>query len=299
MTIHELTDQFGIDDILSFSEDEGGLVNITITNSLASATISTYSAQVLAYKPNNEAQDLLFVSKNAYYQQGKATKGGIPVCWPWFGPSLVEGGPGHGFVRACQWDVLTTNQNQNGTTVVVLGIKTNIDTQYWPHSCELRLEVTVGESLNIALITENNSSVSLTISQAFHTYFKINSIAKTTVTGLDGKTYIDKVDDAKEKQQVGDISITGLTDRVYLDVNNQLNIHDNGNNRQIIITSEGSSIAVVWNPWIQQSVDMADFGDDEYQNMICVETTNTANDCIKIAAGSAHRMAANYTIVKS
>ena len=298
MNADELTTRFGIDGILSFSEGKGGLINIEISNSLATASISTYSAQVLAYKPNDEAEDLLFVSDHAFYENGKATKGGIPICWPWFGPAATEGGPGHGFVRASQWDVLDTEQNQDGSTVVSLGIKTDTDTDFWPHACELRLEIRVGASLNITLITENNSAGSITISQAFHTYFKINDISNTSVTGFDGKTYIDKVDGSKQKKQLGDITISELTDRVYLDSNGEIVINDKGNDRQIIITSEGSSTGIVWNPWVEQSSDMGDFGDDEYKNMICVETANTANDCVTIAVGEAYQLVADYRIKK-
>lgn len=296
MNAQELTTKFGIGGFLSFSEGKGGLVNIDITNPLATASICTYAAQVLAYKPNTEAEDLLFVSEHAFYAPGKATKGGIPVCWPWFGPSPTEGGPGHGFVRASQWDVLHSEQNDDGSTMVILGIKTDSNTEFWPHACDVKLEITVGTSLNIALITENQTDHDITINQAFHTYFKVADINNTSVTGFDGKTYIDKLDDSKEKLQQGDVIISALTDRVYLDVSGRVSINDTGNNRHIVITSEGSNSAVVWNPWIEQATDMGDFGDDEYKNMICVETTNTADDCVTIAAGKTYRLAANYAV---
>ena len=296
MNIQELSTAFAIKDILSFSEGKGGLVNINISNALATASICTYAAQILSYKPGNENEDLLFVSDHAFYEQGKATKGGIPICWPWFGPSAAEGGPGHGFVRASQWDVLSSKQNDDGSTQLILGIKTDSDTKFWPHACDLQLDINVGASLNITLITKNLSDSAITISQALHTYFNVKDISNTSVSGLDGKTYIDKLDEGKTKQQTGDVIISALTDRIYLDVNQPLSIHDNGNNRDIVITSEGSNTGIVWNPWIEQSADMGDFGDEEYKNMICVETANTANDCVTIAASATHRMTANYAI---
>ena len=159
MNTQDLETEFGISGILSFSEGAGGLVNINVTNPLATANICTYAAQVLAYKPNNEAEDLLFVSDHAYYEQGKATKGGIPVCWPWFGPAPTEGAPAHGFVRASQWDVLHTEQNDDGSTIVVLGFKTDSDSKFWPHATDLHLEISIGASHPRVLPPESSQSM--------------------------------------------------------------------------------------------------------------------------------------------
>ena len=290
--------EYEIENELQFVEIEHGFTYIEINNAKAHATISTYSGQVLSYRPKSQKDDLLFVSDRAYYEDGKAIKGGIPVCWPWFGADPDDlGRPAHGFVRNRQWDVVGSESLADGSTKVVMGLVDSDETrEIWPHPFRLGIEITVGDSLKVALITHNSGDESITISQALHTYFYVGDITRVQVLGLDGIDYLDKVDGFAEKTQSGPVAIDGEVDRIYKGVTGELVISDESLGRKIRIASRGCSTAVVWNPWSEIAASMGDLNDDDYRKMICVETANAGPETVDIAAGSDYRLEAVYTI---
>ena len=290
--------EYEIENELQFVDIEHGFTYIEINNAKAHATISTYSGQVLSYRPKSQKDDLLFVSEKAYYEDGKAIKGGIPVCWPWFGADPDDlGRPAHGFVRNRQWEVTGSESLANGSTKVVLAMVDSDQTrEIWPHPFKLSIEITVGDSLKVVLVTHNSGDESITISQALHTYFYVGDISKVQVLGLDGIDYLDKVDEFAEKTQSGPVTINGEVDRIYKGVTGELVIDDASLGRRIRITSRGCSTAVVWNPWSEIAASMGDLDDDDYKKMICVEAANAGPETVEIAAGSEYRLEAEYTI---
>ena len=297
MNFDQLTD-YEIENELQFVDIEHGFTYIEINNAKAHATISTYSGQVLSYRPKSQNDDLLFVSDKAYYAEGKAIKGGIPVCWPWFGADPDDlGRPAHGFVRNRQWEVSGSETLADGSTKVVLGLVDSDDTRdIWPHPFKLSIEITVGDSLKVALLTGNTGTDSITISQALHTYFQVGDISKVQVTGLEGTEYLDKVDGFTQKTQSGPVVIDCEVDRIYKGVSGKLVIDDAALGRRIGIVSSGCSTAVVWNPWSDIARSMGDLGDDDYKRMLCVETANAGPETVEIAAGDEYRLQAEYTI---
>ena len=290
--------EYEIENELQFVEIEHGFTYIEINNAKAHATISTYSGQVLSYRPKSQKDDLLFVSDKAYYEDGKAIKGGIPVCWPWFGADPDGlGRPAHGFVRNRQWEVTGSESLADGSTKVVMAIIDSDETRsIWPRPFKLSIEITVGDSLKLSLVTHNTGDDSVTISQALHTYFYVGDINKVRVLGLDGIKYLDKVDGFAEKTQSGSVAITGEVDRIYKGVSGELVIDDESLGRKIRIISRGCSTAVVWNPWSEIAASMGDLDDDDYMRMICVETANAGPETVDIAAGSDYRLEAEYII---
>jgi glucose-6-phosphate 1-epimerase len=290
--------EFEIENELQFVDIEHGFTYIEINNARAHATISTYSGQVLSYRPKSQNDDLLFVSEKAYYADGKAIKGGIPVCWPWFGADPDDlGRPAHGFVRNRQWEVTGTESLADGSTRVVMGLNDTDETrEIWPHPFKLSIEITVGDSLKVALITHNTGNDSITISQALHTYFNVGDISKVQVLGLDGTEYLDKLEGFAQKTQSGPVNIDGEVDRIYKGVTGDLVIDDAALGRKIRIASRGSSTAVVWNPWLDIARSMGDLNDDDYKRLLCVETANAGPVTVEIAAGNNFCLVAEYTI---
>lgn len=174
MNLEQLNTAFEIPGQVKFVEGKGGLPLIEINSEKANAVISIHAGQVLSYQPHNETEDVMFLSEKAYYQDGKAIKGGAPICWPWFGPDPEgQGRPGHGFVRNRPWNVIATEAIGNGEIKIILGLNDTEETRaIWPHAFELTQEIRIGDSLNLALITRNTGNESFSITQAFHTYFK-------------------------------------------------------------------------------------------------------------------------------
>lgn len=298
MNIERLNRDFGIADQLAIGAGEGGLPMVQVSNNLAHAQISLYAGQVLSYCPAGQGEDLLFLSGQAYYAAGKAIKGGIPICWPWFGPDPDgKGRPAHGFVRNREWQLLATAALTDGSTRVRMGLSAGDDSRaLWPHSFELELEVTVGDSLRTVLTSRNLGSESFPLTQALHTYLRVGDIDRVTVDGLQGHCYIDKMDGGAEKVQQGLLTIDGEVDRIYTGVGADLAVDDPALGRRIDIHSNGSASAVVWNPWEVTAASMADLGDDDYRSMLCVETCNAGSDVITVAPGAEHSLGAEFRL---
>jgi glucose-6-phosphate 1-epimerase len=260
--------------------------------------VSIYAGQVLSFQPANEQHNLMFLSKAAYYEAGKSIKGGTPICWPWFGPHPEQlGRPAHGFVRNRFWKVTGTEVTANGECKISLGLADTLETQaIWPHSFKLSLEITVGESLNLELITHNLTTHAFHVTQALHTYFKVGHIDQVAISGLEGIKYIDKTDNGLQKLQAGPVTIDTEVDRIYQGTHGEVLIDDAAFARRIRITSAGSKTTVVWNPWAKISAEMGDLKDDDYERFVCVETANAGVDIREVGAGNEVRLAANYRI---
>ena len=298
MDLAQLNSDYGIPEQLQFISGKGDFAYVQVTNDQATALISIYGGQILSFQPKSAPQDLMFLSENAYYKAGKAIKGGAPVCWPWFGPDPEGAGrPSHGFARNRSWQVLGTDAISSGETKVTLGFSDTDDTQaLWPSAFELAIEITVSNTLNLTLISRNRSDQPFDITQALHTYFTVGDITQTTVVGLDGTNYIDKVDGGQMKSQTGPVIVASEVDRIYTGVPNELVIQDAALDRRIRITSVGNKTAVVWNPWSEISTKMADLENQDYTRFICVETTNAAEDVITVPAQGEFRLDVTYAI---
>jgi glucose-6-phosphate 1-epimerase len=298
MNIEQLNIDHRIDDQIKFVEGTGGLPFIKVSNDSASAVISVYAGQVLSFQPANEAHNLMFLSQAAFYAPGKGIKGGTPVCWPWFGPDPEgKGRPVHGFVRTRFWEVMGTEAISSEESKVTLGLADSPETRaIWPYPFMLLMEITVGKSLQLELITRNAGRQPFSITQALHTYFKVGHISEVTVLGLENTEYIDKTDNFAHKLQTGTVTIDREVDRIYRNAGQELVIHDAALARRIRIASRGSRTAVVWNPWEKISAEMGDLEDDDYQRFVCVETANADQDVAKVAPDGEVRLAANYRI---
>lgn len=297
MDINQLNEAFSITGQMVFVEGNGSFPFIRIHNPHADALISLYGGQILSFRPTG-SDEVLFLSDKAFFEEGKAIKGGVPVCWPWFGPHPKDKSlPAHGFVRNRMWKVMHTETTGNGATRVSLGINSSPETEsIWPYAFALTLTITIGKTLSLELTTRNTGNQPFSITQALHSYFSVGDISKTDISGLDGRQYIDKTDNDMNKTQTGDVTINTEVDRVYYDVPAVLSIADKSQQRQIQINSSGNRTAVVWNPWSEISAGSADLQDDDYRRFLCVETANALVDEVKIAAGNEYRLTAEIGV---
>lgn len=300
MDIEQLNIKYGIAGQLKFVKGSGGFPYILISNSRATALISMYAAQVLSFQPAEESEDLLFLSQKAYYDDGQAIRGGIPVCWPWFGSDPIDlKRPNHGFVRNGLWTVSGTEANTDIETTLKLRFPETIQSEScWQHGFALELKISVGNTLSLELITRNTGDQVFSITQAFHTYFHVGNIKQVQVLGLEGTEYLDKLDGGAQKHQMGAVTVSEEVDRIYTDVKNELIIDDSAFNRQIHIASSSNKTAVVWNPWAKSSAKMPDLENDDYQHFICVEAGNVSTDVVEIPPGSEHSLLTNFKILR-
>jgi len=296
MNIERLNANFGIQDQVNFETGNGGLPFIHVQNQSASALISLYGGQILSFKPVDEKADMLFLSKKSFYGDGKAIRGGIPVCWPWFGPDpkgLQR--PNHGFVRNHLWEVTGTLTTETETKISLQFTESLKHEKTWKQPFTLTLQFSIAKTLVIKLVTENTGEKPFSITQAFHTYFSIGDINQVQVLGLEGCTYFDKLDQGKEKMQTDIVTITDEIDRIYEDIDNHLVLNDPANNRRIEIASENCRTGVVWNPWQKAMVDLEE---QDYQCFVCVETGNIAFDLVQIPPGGKNSLITSYKIIR-
>lgn len=269
--------------MITFYEKAKGITVALISHPFGTAEISLYGAHILSFKPTGQ-KDVLFVSEKSLFETGKAIRGGIPICWPWFGPNADTNLPSHGFIRTKTWNLSSIHEETNQTSLSIEYSSTSETLAMWPYDFQVILTVSVGKTLTMILTTTNLGATAFSITDAFHTYFSIEKIESTAVIGLENTKYIDRVGEKTLREQIGKISITGETDRVYLSPASSV-IHDYAMNRKIIIDKANFSDTVVWNPWIEKSKSMPDFKNDEYQRMICVETGSVLDNAIVVPAG--------------
>lgn len=289
----QLQAEFSIPDIVDFSENDDGVIFVNIHNSYASAQIALQGAHVTAFQPHND-KAVLWMSQQAVFKPGKAIRGGIPVCWPWFANHPTDSDkPAHGFARIFEWTLERVTQLETGETRIVMSLQYNEQTlALWPNRFKLQLNATIGRKLRVDLIAYNVDEKPFAFGGALHSYYAVSDVTEASVRGLESCVYIDKLDSRYRKVQHGAIKVNGEMDRIYLDTTNDCVIEDPLWQRSIRIAKHGSRTTVAWNPWQEKVAAMSDFGDDEYRDMVCIETTNICDDVVLIRPGENHSLVA-------
>jgi len=291
-TAEQLNQQFSIKGMLRFYSSSSGMHFCEISNEYATAVVALHGAHVVHFQPHRE-EPVLWVSEYTHVKPGKAIRGGIPVCWPWFGPHPSDASkPAHGFGRILDWQVIETGIGSDGETFITFQLTDDETTRkYWNLKFDLKLKVTVSQSLRVELITHNPASAPFIYSGALHSYFNVEHAGNIAIYGLDGHFYLDKLDNNKRKLQQGPVMIRDATDRIYLNTSDDCLIHDPDKHRIIRVAKEGSRSTVAWNPWMHKAQAMEDFGDDEFKDMVCIESGNVVNDMVRVGPGQTHRLA--------
>ena len=285
--IDALNATFGLDGKIIFTENKG-LVKLSAQTQFSKLECYLHGAHITSFVMNN-AEDLLWLSPLALFEKGKAIRGGIPICWPWFGKhpsssSLQQ----HGFARNSIFDVKATKELENGDLQIALVLTANEATmKVWPYHFSLELHITAGMSLSIELVTHNLDSKVFSVTEAIHSYFNVRDISNISLNGLQGCTYYDQLVDNDFVQTELSCQFTRETDRIYqAPVNEILVLQDKAT--KIRIKQEHGNAVVVWNPWVEKSKSMSDFPDNGFKNMLCVEAANARYSVIELAPGESH-----------
>lgn len=296
-TLDDLNQTFAISDQLTFSE-RNGLIIAEIDNKHASASLCLQGAHLMTWTPHGQ-KPVLWLSPESKFAAGKSIRGGVPVCWPWFGPHATESGfPGHGFARTVPWEMIGARTLADGSTWLALHLlPSEAARTQWPHASEVVLQMVIGKTLDMDLGTLNTGTTPITLGDALHTYFAISDIDVVTVHGLDGAPYLDKVGGASlQKQQAGPISIYQEVDRIYVPSAATCVIEDIGWDRRIHIAKQNSQATIVWNPWIEKAEKLGDLGFEGYRKMLCVESANAADDVVSLPPQQEHHLWVRYSV---
>lgn len=286
-----LSEQFGRPGRLSFNASPSGLIAAEITSELCRGQIYLQGAHVTVFQPVGQAS-LLWMSSASLFQSGKAIRGGIPLCWPWFANHPTDSSkPAHGFARTALWRLLEVEHLDSGAISLILDLDDSQQTHaLWPFSFAMRLIVTFGRSLRLALIMENRSSSEMSISCALHTYFRIHDWRTCSVHGLEDADYLDKVEAFARKTQRGPVRFNQETDRIYLLPDADCRIESPESRCDILLRQQGGTATVVWNPGPVKAAAMGDMAGEEYRQMVCVESAIAPQVPVVLQPGAEHEL---------
>ena len=284
--IDELDDKFSIEGEVGFAELEEDLVFITVSNKHADADICLYGGHVTSFKPRN-SMDLLWMSTESNFEEGKPIRGGIPVCFPWFGPHKTDSDkPQHGFARLMYWEVVSTSTNASAESVVKLGLTSSEETKaYWPHDFYAELTFVVGKKLTVTLNVTNTSDQPFDYTCALHSYYSLSAIDSISIEGLKGLTYYNQLTSENDVQKEEKLEITEALTRHYLNTETPVIIDDSAFRRRIKVDKTGSKVTTVWNPGAETCANIGDLPDDGYETFVCVEATNAFDFPISLNPG--------------
>ena len=289
-----MNQQFGLPGLLHFESGPGGLTQAVINSPLAKARLALHGAQLLSWQPQGQ-RPVIWLSERAVFAQGQAVRGGIPLCWPWFGPR--EGHSAHGFARTSLWHVRATHALDDGRVTIELGLQDSQASRgIWDHAFDLSLRCTIGQDLALDFSTHNRSTRAMSLTQALHSYFCVGDIAQTRVLGLSGCDYLDKTQGGARLRQVGEVQFSGETDRIYLHSSGDCLIEDSAWKRRIRVAKQGSHSTVVWNPWAERAAQLPDMVPQAWQHMLCVETCNAGDDVLSLPPGAQHTLSARISL---
>ncbi len=301
MTLTELNDSFGLPGMLAFTENQG-LTRAEISTPGCEAIVYFHGAHLTHWQPTGQ-RPVLYLSEKSEYAPAKAIRGGIPVCFPWFGPrseGLGTGGKGsgggaHGIARTSEWDLAFTALSGEDLYLTFTLGESDLSKSLGFSHFRVSYEMILGHDLTLKLTVANTGQESFSFEEALHTYFAVADVHKASTTGLESATYLDKTDGNKEKHLPGGpLTLSGWTDWVFPHNAAETVIHDEG--RTITITKENSDTSVVWNPWAEKAAGMADIAPASWEQFLCVEAANAGADSITLASQEMHTMQAVITV---
>ncbi len=265
---------------------------IVVDHPQVKASFALQGAHLLSWKPAGE-EEVLWLSGNTPFKTGVALRGGVPVCWPWFGPAAQQGLPSHGFARNLPWTLKAHNEDDNGVVLTFELQSSDESRKFWPHDFTLYARFKLGKTCEIELEAHGEFETT----SALHTYFNVGDISAVKVSGL-GNSYIDKVNDARQGELADGVqTFPDRTDRVYTHPEACSVIHDAALNRSIEVIHHHHCDVVGWNPGPALSASMGDMPDDGYKTFVCVETA-CATTAQKTSEEKPSRLAQTIRVAK-
>ena len=272
--------------IVNLEELAPGYPVVTVNHSTCKAQVALHGAHVISWCPTGH-EEVLYLSPDAVYREGKAIRGGIPICWPWFNahpsdPDL----PSHGLVRNQFWELESTDADDEGVVA-----KLRRSTEHWTVVATIRM----ASSLEVAIESTNLGDDQLLVSGALHSYFRVGDVRQITIKGLEDAAYLDTVGQHTNRHQTGVIEIDREVDRYY-DSSAAVRLEDPLKERTILIDKENSPSTVVWNPWIEKAAALGDLPNEDYLAFACVEAAITNDRAVALSQGETHRFATRISV---
>jgi glucose-6-phosphate 1-epimerase len=290
MDIQQLNEKYGIEGNVQFFLGGGSLIFARLSNQFGTAEVSLYGGHVTSYKPT-EQEDVLWMSDKSCFVSGKAIRGGVPVCFPWFGPHDTDNKKAiHGFARLYYWNVTKTETFSDESVSIWLNLESSPATRaIWEYNFSASLEITIHKSLKISFNVVNTDNRPFIYTDALHSYFYVGDIEKITIEGLQGAKFYKASDKSNTFIQSSNLlEIRKEENRRYIGTSADCIIYDEVLKRSIRISKQGSMTTVVWNPWSETVLTMNDMSEDAYRKMVCIEPVNAYNDFVRLEPRQSH-----------
>ncbi len=278
----DLVRRFGIPGSLTFEVSDGGLGRARVRTEVARGTVYLQGAHVTSFEVGH-GRPLLFLARRARFEPGSAIRGGVPICFPWFGPKEGDASaPSHGPARTAEWQVLGSGRVAGAGLALTLGLEVE--------GFAARYTAVFGHALDLTLEVERRASVPGRFEAALHGYLAVGDVRRVELEGLEGATCLDQLAGRARRVEGRDpLRFEGEVDRIYLDTAPRKTLVDPVYERRIVLETEGAPSTVVWNPWVDKAARLPDLGDDEWPLFLCVETGCVADDAVTLAPGETHR----------
>ena len=227
-----------------------------LQHAVGSAKIALQGAHLFSWQPAQTQQDVLWLSEIEPFETGTAIRGGVPICYPWFGNA---GSPAHGFARTSLWQLSDYEIRTDKVRLVfslfsALNIVLAKVEMQFSEQCELRF-------------THYGDSAMKNVQVALHSYFNVADINHTRISNLPTECF----NSLSQSQEVvpSPRAIRENVDCIYTAPQQPTEVHDIGNHRIITVEHLNAGNVVLWNPWHKTTSNMTENG---YQTMVCVET---------------------------
>ncbi len=271
-------------------EGHGELIACNITNDNCQAQIFPHGAHITKFQPTGQPS-MLFLSNQAVFLNGRAIRGGVPVCFPWFGNHNQDSNaPAHGWVRQKKWNLINIISCDEQTLV-----KFATQTDHFA----VLLTAIFGKDLKMMLQVTNTSTQTESFESALHSYFQISDISKTQIDGLQSAKFLDQLTSQWHQPDNNPIRFTQEIDRIYQFKTDQpaadsITLSNTQDNNKIVIDRINARSIVVWNPWIEKAKRLSDLGDQQWTEMCCVECGNIGENQVRLAPGTMHKMTVTH-----
>jgi glucose-6-phosphate 1-epimerase len=283
--IAALNERFAVTGAVRFGEGNAEMAKLEMRFNEARLELYLQGAHITRYQPI-AGVEVLWMSDTASYSPAKALRGGIPLCWPWFGADTENPDrPQHGYARTSDFSVVSTLADEQATSIVLTLDPAQAPYPDWHNRLGLEFEIRLSDTLWMEMRSHNRSDSPLTLTNALHSYFSISSRSQVAIPAATHLTYLDKLQDYLPQQQASALSINGEVDRVYQAPPTTIDLLDPGKGINTSIRSWGNNNLVIWNPGTQKAQLMEDFDDEGYEQMICIEPTIALGQSINLQPG--------------
>jgi D-hexose-6-phosphate mutarotase len=297
MTLKEYA-SFAIPQVVEIAEGNGGFPVLRISNDFAEAEMYLYGAHVTRFDPKG-AKPLLWMSPVSPFTAGKPIRGGIPLCFPWFGAHREKKEfPLHGFARIRPFELSYTARLSDGRTRVGMTQRSDDATRaWWPHEYSMEVTATFGEALEVSMTVTNTDREPFSYEDCMHTYFTVSDASNAVVRGLDGAGYLDRLAGDAAGVQSGNLTIgAGLT-KVYTFSPRSVRIDDRAGGRVLLAEQSGMANTVVWNPGKETAAGNPEIAGKE-KEFLCIEAANCAYSPVVLLPGCSHTSTVRYSTEK-